>query len=61
MEKQKLNSESTRNIATVLYTSTGTELSSDNEDIVLPNKQLIIPSRLSLGFGIGQKKMVNRN
>lgn len=52
----KLNSESTRNIATVLYTSTGTELSSDNEDIVLPNKQLIIPSRLSLGFGIGQNK-----
>ncbi len=52
----KLNSESTRNIATVVYTSTGTELSSDSEDIVLPNKQLIIPSRLSFGLGLGENK-----
>lgn len=52
----KLNSESTRNIATVVYTSTGTELSSDSEDIILPNKQLIIPSRLSFGLGLGENK-----
>ncbi len=52
----KLNSESSRNIATVVYTSTGTELSSDNEDITLPNKQLIIPSRLSFGFGLSENK-----
>ena len=52
----KLNSESSRNIATVLYTSTGTELSSDSEDIALPKKQLIIPSRLSFGFGLGENK-----
>ncbi|MFY7988010.1 MAG: hypothetical protein ACOVNP_03945 [Flavobacterium sp.] len=52
----KLNTESSRNIATVVYTSTGTELSSDSEDIVLPNKQLIIPSRLSFGLGLGENK-----
>ncbi len=52
----KLNTESSRNIATVVYTSTGTELSSDSEDIVLPKKQLIIPSRLSFGLGLGENK-----
>jgi long-subunit fatty acid transport protein len=52
----KLSTDNSRNIATVIYTTSGTELSSDSEDITLPNKELIMPSRLSLGLGLGENK-----
>lgn len=52
----KLSTDNSRNIATVIYTTSGTELSSDSEDITLPNKKLIMPSRLSLGLGLGENK-----
>jgi long-subunit fatty acid transport protein len=54
--ESKLTTDNSRNIATVIYTSSGTELSSDDEDITVPNKDLIIPSKLSLGFGLGENK-----
>lgn len=54
--ESKLSTNNTRNIATIIYSSSGTELSNDSEDIVIPNKQLIIPSKLSLGFGLGENK-----
>lgn len=54
--ESKLNTNNARNISTIIYASTGAELSNDSEDIVIPNKQLIIPSKLSLGFGLGENK-----
>ena len=54
--ESKLSTNNTRNIATIIYSSSGTELSNDSEDIVIPNKQLIIPSKLSFGFGLGENK-----
>jgi hypothetical protein len=54
--ESKLSTTNFRNIATVVYTIDGTELSNDDEDINLPNKELTIPSRLSLGFGLGENK-----
>jgi len=54
--ESKLNTTNLRNIATVVYTIDGTELFNDDEDINLPNKELIIPSKLSFGFGLGENK-----
>ncbi|TXI67764.1 MAG: hypothetical protein E6Q46_02500 [Flavobacterium sp.] len=54
--ESKLSTTNFRNIATVVYTIDGTELSNDDEDINLPNNELTIPSRLSLGFGLGENK-----
>ena len=54
--ESKLSTNNSRNIATIIYSSSGTELSNDSEDIVIPNKQLIIPSKLSFGFGLGENK-----
>lgn len=54
--ESKLNTTNLRNIATVVYTIDGTELFNDDEDINLPNKELIIPSKLSLGLGLGENK-----
>jgi hypothetical protein len=54
--ESKLSTDNSRNIATVIYTTSGTELSSDDVDITVPNKNLIIPSKLSLGLGLGENK-----
>ena len=54
--ESKLSSENSRNIATVFYASNGAEFANDSEDIDVPNKDLIIPSRLSLGLGLGENK-----
>ena len=51
----KLNSVNERNIATVTYSpATGNEFINDAQDIIIPNNKLIIPSKLSIGTGIGQ-------
>ena len=52
--ESKLSTANSRNIATVVYSASGAEFSNDDEDIAVPNKQLIIPSKLSLGFGLGE-------
>ena len=52
----KLSTNNSRNIATVIYSASGAEFSNDDEDIAVPNTSLIIPSRLSLGFGLGENK-----
>ena len=54
--ESKLSTANSRNIATVVYSASGAEFSNDDEDIAVPNKQLIIPSKLSLGFGLGENK-----
>ena len=52
----KLSTNNSRNIATVIYSASGAEFSNDDEDIAVPNTNLIIPSKLSLGFGLGESK-----
>ncbi|MBP7319365.1 MAG: hypothetical protein KA980_14360, partial [Flavobacterium sp.] len=39
-----------------IYSASGAEFSNDDEDIAVPNTNLIIPSKLSLGFGLGENK-----
>ena len=73
--ESKLNSKNYRNIATVSYSLGGTEFVSDYNENNLPDSKLVVPSKLALGFGVGQtnkwmigtevsfigsKKMVNR-
>jgi hypothetical protein len=50
----KLNTTNYRNTATVSYSVGGTEYVSDYEEESLPDSELIVPSKLALGFGIGQ-------
>ncbi|WP_320815861.1 hypothetical protein [Flavobacterium sp.] len=53
--ESKLNSTNTRNIATATYNPiTGTEFVNDSRDIEVANTKLVIPSKLSLGAGIGE-------
>lgn len=52
--KSELNLDHYRNIATVSYNINGTEFVSDYEDQDLSGSKLIIPSKLALGFGIGE-------
>lgn len=54
--ESKLSTTNARNIATVIYSASGAEFSNDDEDIDVPNTELIIPSRLSVGFGLGENK-----
>ncbi len=73
--ESKLNSTNYRNIATVTYSQSGTEFIGDSYEEELPDSKLVVPSKLALGFGVGQtnkwmigtevsfigsKKMVNR-
>ncbi len=51
----KLNSQNYRNIATVTYTTTGGEYISEEHDGDLPDSDLVIPSKFTLGFGVGKK------
>uniref|UniRef100_UPI00404AAC5B hypothetical protein n=1 Tax=Flavobacterium sp. TaxID=239 RepID=UPI00404AAC5B len=51
----KLNSINTRNIATVSYSFNGAEGVNDSEDILINDSKLIIPTKLGLGVGIGEK------
>ena len=54
--ESKLSTENYRNISTIVYSVSGSELYNDNEEINIPNKDLIIPSKLSFGFGLGENK-----
>ncbi|WP_339887559.1 hypothetical protein [uncultured Flavobacterium sp.] len=52
----KLNSENSRNIATISYTSTGVEFVNDNDDLEVRDTKLVIPAKYTLGAGIGLPK-----
>ena len=54
--ESKLNTTNSRNIATVVYTGTGIEVSNDSQDIAVPNTNLVVPSKLGFGFGLGENK-----
>lgn len=53
--ESKLYSENTRNIATIVYGSSGNELIDEEQDIDVQNNHIAIPSKLSIGSGIGVK------
>ncbi len=53
--ESKLYSENTRNIATIVYGSTGNELIDEEQDVDVANNYITIPSKLSIGSGIGVK------
>jgi long-subunit fatty acid transport protein len=52
----KLRSTNERNIATIQYSSSGAEILVDPLDIDVANTTIKMPSKVALGFGIGQNK-----
>lgn len=54
--QSNLDSENTRNIATISYNVNGTEIINDNKDLPVSNTKLIIPSKYTFGSGIGISK-----
>lgn len=53
--ESKLYSENTRNIATIVYGSSGNELIDEEQDVDVQNNYIAIPTKLSVGSGIGVK------
>lgn len=53
--ESKLNGSNQRNIATTLYSPSGVEYISQQNDVTLPDSKIIIPTKFSLGTGIGEK------
>ena len=53
--ESKLYSENTRNIATIVYGSSGNELIDEEQDVDVQNNYIAIPTKLSIGSGIGVK------
>ena len=51
----KLTSENERNLATVTFTSNGSEIVNDEQDVAINNTNLVIPSKLAVGLGIGER------
>ena len=54
--ESKLNSDNSRNIATIIYNINGAELVADEEDIDVNDTKLIVPTKFSFGAGIGNTK-----
>jgi long-subunit fatty acid transport protein len=52
----KLSSLNSRNIATIQYSSSGAEILVEPLDVDVANTNLTIPSKLGVGFGVGQNK-----
>ncbi len=52
----KLSSLNSRNIATIQYSSSGAEILVEPLDVDVANTNLTIPSKLAVGFGLGQNK-----
>lgn len=52
----KLTSLNSRNIATIQYSSSGAEIIVEPLDVDVANTNLTIPSKLAVGFGVGQNK-----
>ena len=54
--ESKFSSDNSRNIATIVYSINGAELISNQQDIPVNDTNLILPSKLSFGGGIGSPK-----
>ena len=52
----KLSLSNSRNIATIQYSSTGAEILVQPLDVDVDNTNLTVPSKLAVGFGVGQNK-----
>jgi hypothetical protein len=52
----KLSSSNSRNIATIQYSSTGAEILVQPLDVDVANTTITLPSKLAVGFGVGQSK-----
>ena len=52
----RLDSENTRKIATISYNVNGTEFINDEDDSPVSNTKLVIPSKYTIGSGIGASK-----
>jgi long-subunit fatty acid transport protein len=52
----KLSSSNSRNIATIQYSSTGTEILVQPLDVNVDNTTIVLPSKLAFGFGVGESK-----
>lgn len=54
--ESKLNSDNTRNIATITYLISGNESVSDSQDIAVNDTKLVVPTKYTFGTGIGMDK-----
>lgn len=54
--ESKLNSDNTRNIATITYLINGNESVSDSQDIAVNDTKLVVPAKYTFGTGIGMNK-----
>lgn len=54
--QSNLNFKNTRNIATVQFSSTNDDIVIDNTDVAVSNTSVKLPTKLSLGFGLGETK-----
>ena len=54
--ESKLNSDNTRNIATITYLISGNESVSDSQDIAVNDTKLVVPTKYTFGTGIGMNK-----
>lgn len=54
--ESKLNTENDRKIATVAFTTNGTELVINEQDAAVNDTKLVIPTKFSFGAGIGDSK-----
>jgi hypothetical protein len=54
--ESKLNSDNTRNIATITYLVSGNESVSDSQDIAVNDTKLVVPTKYTFGTGIGMDK-----
>ena len=52
----KLTSKNLRQISTIYFNGSGDELAAINRNIDLPNTKMILPTKISLGGGIGNRK-----
>ncbi len=51
-----LKSDNTRNIAKITYTSSGSEIVWEANDVEIPNSEIRLPSKFTLGSGFGLDK-----
>jgi hypothetical protein len=54
--ESKLNSDNTRNLATITYLTNGNESVSDSQDIAVNDTKLVVPAKYTFGTGIGMNK-----
>ncbi|AWG25109.1 hypothetical protein [Flavobacterium kingsejongi] len=54
--ESKIKSKNSRNIATISYGSTGTEVIRDSQDIPMGDTDLVIPSKFAIGAGFGENR-----